>query len=100
MDNTVRAPGVQRFDVYAYHHPSPAPMPAIAGLKLWASYDGGQHWTPVKVQAKGDGRYQATLVHPPANRRASDHVSLKVDAWDKAGNRLEQTTTDAFNLKR
>ncbi|MGH3682241.1 MAG: hypothetical protein ACRDT2_18550 [Natronosporangium sp.] len=87
------------FDVYAYHHPSPLPMPDIAGLKLWVSYDGGDRWTPVSVRAKGDGRFGALLVHPRPDRRASDQVSLKVEAWDVAGNRIEQVTHDAFRLR-
>lgn len=30
--------------------------------------------------------------------RASDQVSLRVEAWDADGNRIEQTTRDAFAL--
>ncbi|MPZ25120.1 MAG: hypothetical protein GEV12_01375 [Micromonosporaceae bacterium] len=98
MDNTVRAPGAQRFDVHAYHHPSPLPMPEIAGWKLWASYDGEQ-WQPVPVRAVGEGRFVATLVHLLAGRRASDQVSLRVEAWDVDGNRIEQVTRDAFEVR-
>jgi hypothetical protein len=99
LDNTVRARGVHKFDVYAYHHPSPAPMPEIAGLRLWASYDGGDRWTEVRVRDQGDGGFEAQLVHPRPDRRASDQVSLKVEAWDVDGNRIEQVTYDAFTLK-
>ncbi|MGH3681139.1 MAG: S8 family peptidase, partial [Natronosporangium sp.] len=97
LDNTVPARGAQRFSVTAYHSPSTAPMPAIAGLKLWVSYDGEQ-WTPARVRPAGDGRFDVTLVHPPARHRASDQVSLRVEAWDAAGNRIEQITRDAFTL--
>lgn len=97
MDNAVAAPGRQTFDVYAYHHRSPVPMPAIAGLRLWVSYD-GQGWTPARVVPRGDGRFEATVFHPPARARASDQVSLKVEAWDVDGNRVEQVTRDAFTL--
>lgn len=97
MDNTVQAPGTQWFDVYAYHHPSPHPTPEIAGLRLWVSYD-QQEWTPALVRPAGDGRFEVTLLHPPARNRASDQVSLKVEAWDADGNRIEQLTRDAYTL--
>jgi hypothetical protein len=97
-DNTVRAPGVHRFRVHAYHSPSPVPMPAVAGLKLWVSYDGGGRWAPARVTARGDGEFEVTVFHPPARARGSDSVSLRVEAWDADGNRLEQTTLDAFGL--
>lgn len=97
-DNTVRAPGAQRFDVYAYHAPSAVPMPEIAGLDLWVSYDDGEQWTPARVRDRGNGRFQATVIHPPAHRRTSDSVSLKVEAWDADGSRIEQVTRDAYTL--
>ncbi|MPZ26035.1 MAG: hypothetical protein GEV12_06195 [Micromonosporaceae bacterium] len=97
LDNTVLAPGAQRFSVHAYHSPSTAPMPEIAGLELSVSYDGEQ-WSPARVRPAGDGRFEVTLVHPPARARASDQVSLRVEAWDEAGNRIEQITRDAFIL--
>lgn len=99
MDNTVRAPGAQWFTVHAYHAPSTAPMPEIAGVRVWASYDGGNEWTQAQVRAEGDGEFSVKLVHPPAQRRASDQVTLKVEAWDEAGNRLEQITRDAYTLR-
>ena len=40
-----------------------------------------------------------TIDHPSARKRASDQVSLKVEAWDAAGNRIEQITHDAFTLQ-
>lgn len=97
-DNTVQAPGAQRFTVHAYHSPSTAPMPPIAGLKLWISYD-GEEWERVRVRDAGDGVFEATAVHPPARRRASDQVTLRVEAWDEAGNRIEQITRDAYSLR-
>src|SRR5690606_899901 len=51
-DNTVRAPGGQVVDVYAFHHPSPYPMPEIAGGELWVSYGDGE-WSPVRVVPAG-----------------------------------------------
>lgn len=97
MDNTVVALGGQWLDVHAYHHPSPYPTPEIAGLRLWTSYD-QREWTPARVRPAGDGRFEVRLTHPPARHRGSDQVSLRVEAWDVAGNRVEQVTRDAFTL--
>ncbi|HEY8471593.1 MAG TPA: S8 family serine peptidase [Natronosporangium sp.] len=99
LDNTVKAPGAHWFDVYAYHHPSPLPSPAIAGLKLWASYDGGDRWVPAQVRNEGDGKFRVKLVHPPARGHDWQQVSLKVEAWDVEGNRVEVVTYDAFQLR-
>jgi subtilisin family serine protease len=98
-DNTVLAPGVQTLTVHAYHARSTVPTPGVAGLKLSYSYDGGKHWIPTIALPVGDGRYKVALLHPADRFRASDQVSLKVVAWDKAGNRIEQVTRDAFTLR-
>lgn len=98
-DNTVLAPGVQTFTVHAYHPPSTAAMPSIAGLNLSYSYDGGKHWIPTVALPVGNGKYKITILHPADQFRPSDQVSLKVVAWDKAGNRIEQVTRDAFTLR-
>ncbi len=98
MDNTVRAPGTQRFTVHAYHAPSDVAMPEIAGLKLWVSY-GDDRWKPVQVQAVGDGAYSTKVVHPKARDRASDLVDLRVEARDEDGNRIEQITRAAYRLR-
>ncbi|MDG4791654.1 S8 family serine peptidase [Micromonospora sp. WMMD1102] len=98
-DNTVLAPGVQTFTVHAYHAPSTAPMPSIAGLNLSYSYDGGKRWVPTVALPVGNGKYKIVILHPADRFRPSDQVSLKVVAWDKAGNRIEQVTQDAFTLR-
>jgi hypothetical protein len=98
MDNTVRAPGAQRFVVHAYHAPSDRPMPDIADLRLWVSY-GDDHWRPVQVRDLGDGAFRAAVVHPNARQRTSDLVDLRVEARDGDGNRIEQVTREAYRLR-
>lgn len=100
MTNTVSGRSKHSFSVYAYHSDSSVPMPRIAGLKLAVSYDGGDRWTPVTVRVRGDGRFDVSVQHPRAGSRPSDKVSLKVEAWDVAGNRIEQVTREAFPLSR
>ncbi|OUC95472.1 S8 family peptidase [Streptosporangium minutum] len=98
MDNTVRAGRSHRFTVEAYHSPSAAKMPKIAGLKLWMSTDDGAKWTPVPVKRDRDGAYTASTRYPSL-RDTKGAVSLKVEAWDAEGNRLKQTSTRLFGLR-
>lgn len=97
MDNTV-ATGRHSFQVSAYHSPSAAPMPKIAGIKLWYSTDGGAHWKAATLKPGHDGRYTATATYPRL-AATTGAVSLKVEAWDTDGNRIEQTTDRAFVLR-
>ncbi|NUP03580.1 MAG: S8 family serine peptidase [Nonomuraea sp.] len=98
LDNTVRAGRSHTFTVEAYHSPSAAKMPEIAGLKLWTSTDDGARWTPVSVKRDRSGAYTATTRYPSL-RDTKGAVSLKVEAWDTQGNRLKQTSTRLFNLR-
>jgi hypothetical protein len=102
LDNTVAAPGRSNLRVSVYHNPaSTLPMPAIAGLKLWASTDDGAHWRqlPVARLTKGsDATFTATITYP-ALADTTGTVTLRAEAWDSAGNRTEQTLTHAYNLR-
>jgi len=99
MANQIPDRGLQRFTVHAYHSDSKVAMPKIAGLKLWLSYDQGKNWRSVVVRPQGNGNYEALAIHLPARLRASNQVSLRVEAWDTAGNRVDQVTRDAFTLQ-
>ncbi|MEU7456745.1 S8 family serine peptidase [Streptosporangium roseum] len=96
--NSVRAGRTHTFTVSPYHSPSASKMPDIAGLKLWASTDDGATYTPVSVKRDKDGTYTATTRYP-ALQQTKGAVTLKVEAWDKAGNTVKQTTVRAFNLR-
>jgi hypothetical protein len=98
LRNVAEAPGAKRFEVTTYRQRSTVASPAIAGLKLWVSYDGGGKWTQALVQPKGNGRFAVTVVHPPAKHRASDTVMLRAEAWYAEGNRVEQTVRNAYYL--
>ena len=93
------AGGKRDLQVRAYHSASAERMPAIAGAKLWYSTDDGATWRTARLKGAGErGEYRATLDLPSLGR-TSGAVSLKVEAWDTAGNRVEQTTTRAFALR-
>ncbi|MEV4219203.1 S8 family serine peptidase [Nonomuraea sp. NPDC049725] len=96
--NSVRAGRTHAFTVSAYHSPSASDMPGIAGLKLWASTDDGATYTPVPVKRGKDGTYTARTRYP-ALGATKGAVTLKVEAWDKAGNTVKQTTVRAFDLR-
>lgn len=97
IDNTLPAPGVHAFTVTAYHQPSESVMPKVAGLSMQASVDGGKHWDPVLTLPLGGGRYQVFLLHRQLTGDTGT-VSLRTEAWDTAGNRINQTLTDAYGL--
>ncbi|NUP19620.1 MAG: S8 family serine peptidase [Streptomyces sp.] len=98
MGNAVRAGHRHSFTVNAGHAPSLEPMPEIAGLKVQASTDDGKTWIPVKTSKRKDGSYTVTTTYPPLDRTTGT-VSLKAEAWDRAGNRVEQTTMKSFALR-
>ncbi|MFF3664456.1 S8 family peptidase [Microtetraspora malaysiensis] len=97
-DNTVPAGRSHTFTVSPYHSPSATKMPDIAGLKLWASTDDGATYTPVSLKSNKDGTYTAKTQYPAFNA-TKGAVTLKVEAWDQAGNTIKQTTIRAFDLR-
>lgn len=95
-DGTVRAGRQHTFTVNAFHGRSEEPAPDIAGLTLWTSTDGGKNFAPVPVTRNRDGSYTAGAAYRRADAGAP--VTLRVEAWDEEGNRIRQTTADAFTL--
>jgi hypothetical protein len=96
-DNRVEAPGEHVITVTAYRQPTSAPTPALSGLTVQASFDGGAHWRRVPATPLGDGRYRVVVPHPKL-AATSGTVSLKTEVWDAAGNRVEQVLRDAYGL--
>ncbi|NGO80180.1 S8 family serine peptidase [Streptomyces sp. YC504] len=65
----------------------------VAGAEVSVSYDGGVTWTKADVERERRG-FEVEVDHP-----ATGSVSLKVKAWDTAGNSVEQTVLNAYLLK-
>jgi subtilisin family serine protease len=61
------------------------------GLKLWTSLDDGATWQPATVSAAG-GTFAATLPHAGKGQA----VSLRVQATDSGGGRIDQTIIRAY----
>ncbi|MPZ25437.1 MAG: S8 family serine peptidase [Micromonosporaceae bacterium] len=87
--------GLPTMDLQVRHQPGAA-GPAIAGARLWISYDDGASWLARPVREVGDGEYQAVLTYrPPAG---SGFASVRVEAWDAGGNRIDQVINRAWRL--
>ncbi|MFJ5304624.1 S8 family peptidase [Streptomyces sp. NPDC088350] len=61
-----------------------------ASLKAWVSYDDGTSWKEVKVR---HGRAEV------GHAKGAQFVSLRVQASDAAGDRIDQTVLRAYGLK-
>ncbi|WP_116950296.1 S8 family serine peptidase [Jiangella endophytica] len=97
-DELNRAPGGQRFtvDLTARHVRDLSGGP-IDDVRVWVSYDDGDHWRRVPLLPRRGERYTAVLVHPPASR-TSGWVSLRAEVADASGGTLRQTTIRAYAL--
>jgi subtilisin family serine protease len=78
----------------ASHQGGSAPS-EVTDLRLWASPDDGETWTPVDVAA-GDGGFTATVRVP----RGTEHVSLRAEARDAAGSQVSETVIRAYAVGR
>lgn len=96
LDNAMTSPGAHTYQVTAYEQPGIAPAPAITKFTLSVSYDNGVTWQPAKVTAEGNGHYQVTTVQPPGH--SASFASIKAQAWDSAGDSVQQVITHAYSL--
>ncbi|MGD1217212.1 S8 family serine peptidase [Streptomyces krungchingensis] len=69
----------------------------VKGMRVWASTDDGRHWTSVPASLHRDGTYEVRLGRGLTSR--SGFVSLRAEAWDGAGNKVEQTVLRAFGVR-
>jgi hypothetical protein len=74
-----------------------AGQPAVAGARLWVSYDDGETWRARQVRPRGDGRFEVVLANRPPVA-GSGFVSVRVEAWDVDGNRVEQQVLRGWRL--
>jgi hypothetical protein len=100
LTNTVGHPrdgqGPPTVDLHVRHHAA-LDGPEIAGARLWVSYDDGGTWQQRGGRDLGDGRYRFQLdQRDPAE--TSGYVSVRLEAWDVDGDRIEQEITRAWRL--
>lgn len=98
LDPANRAPAGRdlAFEVLAREPQKAENGGALAGLWIWSSADAGKTWRPATVRQVAPGRYGITVRNPAA--AGSDGMWLKAEAWDSAGNRLQQTVRGAYAL--
>ncbi|WP_438452585.1 S8 family serine peptidase [Streptomyces asiaticus] len=78
-------------------HQEGADTAKFTGAKAWVSYDDGTTWKRVELTRSGTG-YRAAVGHPPLGA-TNGFVSLRVQAADADGNRIDQTVIRAYGLK-
>ncbi|MFF9570795.1 S8 family serine peptidase [Streptomyces sp. NPDC014685] len=71
---------------------------SVKGMEVSVSYDDGAHWRAARTSARGDGAYRVRVTHP-ATARTSGYVTLRVRAWDDAGNEVTQEIERAYALR-
>jgi subtilisin family serine protease len=76
----------------AIHTVAGADPQPIRQVRVWTSTDDGASWQRATVRRQEAGRYEMGM--PDVPRGAG--VSLRVDATDGAGGRIEQTLYDAY----
>ncbi|MFF0739081.1 S8 family serine peptidase [Streptomyces sp. NPDC004111] len=71
---------------------------SVKGMQVSVSYDDGKQWRAATVSGRGDGAYRVQVAHPAADR-SSGYVTLRVRAWDDAGNEVTQQVERAYALR-
>lgn len=86
------APGTTRVRVTAGYQDGAYDTSSVKGARLWWSADDGDTWHRATVTRAGDGVCDATVKAPAG----TEHVSLKVEAWDEAGGSVAETVVRAY----
>ncbi|MFF2327820.1 MULTISPECIES: S8 family serine peptidase [unclassified Streptomyces] len=72
----------------------------VTDVKTWASYDDGRSWHPLTLKPTGEtGDYRATFT-APRSAASSGYVSLRTQAVDAQGHKVDQTVDRAFGVTK
>ena len=96
LSNRAPAGGPFTFTVSATL-PAAASGGPVVGLWLWSSSDGGTIWHPAMITRLAPDTYRVT-VNNPAAAGGDGTIWLKTQAWDTAGDRVEQVVRGAYTL--
>lgn len=77
-------------------HQQRSVAPPITGASVAVSYDDGANWLPAGTVG-GNGHYRATFT-VPTPPTGGGFVSVRVSAWDAAGDRIDQTVLRAYRV--
>jgi hydrogenase maturation factor HypE len=62
------------------------------------SFDDGAGWEQAKVRSRGRGEFEVKVKYASL-AATTGAVSLRAEAWDAGGNRVEQTILRAYGLR-
>jgi hypothetical protein len=97
LNNAAPAGRPYQFTVFAGHHAGTDGAAPLVNLNVQYSTDDGATWTLAGIHQAATGEYLVTVNHPPA-ASTSGYVSLRIHAWDTAGNAVDQTVQRAYAL--
>ena len=92
LDPSGSAPASTRVQVDAGYQEGAYDTSSVKGARLWWSADDGATWHRTKVTKTGDGAFVGAVKAPAG----TEHVSLKVEAWDAAGASVAKTVVRAY----
>ncbi|WP_275003334.1 S8 family serine peptidase [Promicromonospora iranensis] len=99
LDDRNRGERREVLHLSAAHQDGSTPS-AVEDMRLWASADDGETWTPVDVTggsgSHGDAGFTAVVRVP----RGTEHVSLRAEARDAAGSQVSETVIRAYSVRR
>lgn len=76
-------------------HQEHSVAPAVSGAAVSVSYDDGATWKTATTNGSR-GNYHATFQVPSSD--TNGFVAVRIAAWDKAGNRIDQTVRRAYSV--
>ncbi|GAA4704418.1 hypothetical protein GCM10023198_27580 [Promicromonospora umidemergens] len=92
LDPSGSAPATTRVRVGVGYQEDAYDTSEVEGARLWWSADDGTTWHRAKVTTTRDGTFVAKVKAPAG----TEHVSLKVEAWDEAGGSVTKTVVRAY----
>jgi subtilisin family serine protease len=96
LDNTAVAGTESHARLHVYRQQN-APGSPVAGVQVEVSFDQGRTWERARVTPDSAGAYRVSFSNP-RSVPAGTTVSLRAQAWDRDGNRVEQTLLDSYRL--
>ncbi|MGW3661384.1 S8 family serine peptidase [Streptomyces sp. NPDC005151] len=94
LDAENTTPGGNTYDFDLAFALQTGATPNIDGVEVEMSTDDGATWSPATVKTKSDGHYKVSVRNP-----AKGYMSLRVEAQDTDGSKVEQTLIKAYAVR-